>query len=191
MSTEDRITAATPAEWRRWLQKHHKTAKEIWLVFFKRHTGKQSITYEESLDEALCFGWIDGIVKRIDEERFMQRFSPRRPEGKWSEANRRRVEKLKAEGRMMPAGLEAYQIGLSRGEASRVKPHPANPKLPAFMRDALIEDGEAWENFQKFPPGCRRNYILWVCDAKKPETRVRRLAKAIKMIAENQKSFIE
>jgi uncharacterized protein YdeI (YjbR/CyaY-like superfamily) len=109
------IECPTAATWRAWLERHHETATEVWLVYYKRHTGQPSVKYHEALEEALCYGWIDGKIKRLDDQRYMQRWTPRRPRSNWSAINRALVEKLTREGRMAPAGLKAVEEAARRG----------------------------------------------------------------------------
>ncbi len=108
------LDARTPAEWRRWLADHHDSEPEVWLVFHKRHTGQASIAYEDAVDEALCFGWVDSLIKRLDDARYARKFTPRKADSKWSTANRQRYAQLKASGRLMPAGFEPGADGSKR-----------------------------------------------------------------------------
>lgn len=177
--------ATNRAEWRAWLEKHHATEKEIWLVYYKKGAGKPSATYMESLEEALCFGWIDSLIQKIDEEKYARKFNPRRAGSKWSELNKHLVAKLVKEGRMTEAGLAKVDFSLPAAEAARPKRTPL--PLPDWLKTGLMTSPKAWENFICLPPSHRRNYIGWISDAKKEETRQRRIQEAIQMLEKNQK----
>ena len=175
----DPVFFPTPAEWRRWLARHHRSAKELWVGFWKRHTGKPSITWPESVDEALCYGWIDGLRRSVDGEAYMIRFTPRRPDSIWSLVNIRRVAVLKEKKRMRPAGLKAFagrdekKAGLYSFEQRR------QVKLSGAYLKALKADDAAWRFYSACPPWYRRTAAFWVLDARKEETRQRRLATLI------------
>lgn len=164
---------ATPAEWRAWLEENHATAPEISVGFWKRDTGRPSITWPQSVDEALCFGWIDAVRHRIDDERYRIRFTPRKPGGNWSQVNLRRFAELKAEGRVTPAGQAAYDA--RKAEA----PTYSYEKAAAAFTDeetARFQANEAaWARFQAFPPSYRKVAVHRVVSAKSAETRAKRL----------------
>lgn len=167
---------ATPAKWRQWLSKHHASKKELWVGFHKRGSGTPSITWPEAVDEALCFGWIDGLTKRIDERTYKIRFTPRKTTSVWSRVNIARVAALEAEGRMTAAGREAFA---ARKEArsgiySFERPTPAT--LSRKDARALAANEEASNFFRAQPPWYRRAATHWVISAKREETRARRLA---------------
>jgi len=165
---------ATPADWRAWLEKHHATAGEISVGFWKTNSGKPSITWPQCVDEALAFGWIDGVRHRIDDEAYRIRFTPRKAGGIWSQVNIRRFAELKAQGRIAPAGQAAYDIGKGRTKQySYEKPAEefAPEELAAFQANA-----EAWAGFSAFPPGYRKVAIHRVTSAKSDATRAKRLA---------------
>ena len=164
---------ATPADWRAWLEKHHATAAEISVGFWKRDTGKPSITWPQSVDEALCFGWIDGVRHRIDDERYRIRFTPRKPRGNWSQVNIKRFAELRAEGRIAPAGQAAYDAGKDRTHIysyEREISDLSSGELARFRKNA-----EAWTRFSAFPPSYRKVAIYRVLSAKGAATRARRL----------------
>jgi uncharacterized protein YdeI (YjbR/CyaY-like superfamily) len=170
-------TAINRSDWRAWLEKNHATASEIWLVYYKKDTGKPSVSYPESLEEALCFGWIDSIIQKIDAEKYARKFNPRRPGSKWSELNRHLVAKLVGEGRMTAAGLSVVDFPLPDAGAGRPK-HPELP-LPEWLKAALMTSPKGWEHFNLLAPSHRRNYIGWILQAKREDTRQRRIAEAI------------
>jgi uncharacterized protein YdeI (YjbR/CyaY-like superfamily) len=173
------------AEWRAWLAEHGATEKEIWLVYTRAGSGKTGITYPESLEEALCFGWVDSIIQKIDEEKYARKFNPRRVGSKWSELNKHLVARLAREGRMTAAGLARVDFPISEALAARPK-RPALP-LPDWLQAGLMTSPKAWENFQKLAPSHRRNYIGWISDAKKEETRQRRIQEAIVRLEKGEK----
>jgi uncharacterized protein YdeI (YjbR/CyaY-like superfamily) len=174
--------APTPEEWRRWLADHHQSESEVWLVFYKQHTGRASIAYQDAVDEALCFGWIDSLVRRLDDARYARKFTPRKADSKWSTTNRRCYAQLKARGRLMPAGLNRPPT-----ERSGDAPRPSPSKLPPYIQDALRDCPPAWNYFQSLAPSYRRLYIGWIDSAKQPETKMRRLEEAIRLLAAGKK----
>jgi uncharacterized protein YdeI (YjbR/CyaY-like superfamily) len=179
------FTAPDRQTWRNWLIEHGQVEKEVWLVYYKPASGKTGITYPESLEEALCFGWVDSLIQKIDEEKYARKFTPRRPGSNWSELNKHLVAKLIKEGRMTEAGMARVDFPLD--EAAPVRPkRPALP-LPDWLKESLMTNPVAWENFQKLTPSHRRNYILWISDAKREETRQKRLQQAITMLEKNEK----
>jgi uncharacterized protein YdeI (YjbR/CyaY-like superfamily) len=163
-------------KWRRWLKQHHAVSPGIWLVFHKAHTGVSSIPYEEAVCHALCFGWVDSLIKRLDADRFALKFTPRKPTSKWSDINRKRWADLKQQGLLTPAGLEAAPTSNCYG------PRPTIPVLPAYVATALKKSPKAWRFFQALPPTERRNFVVWIHIAKRPETRARRLRESIVLL---------
>jgi uncharacterized protein YdeI (YjbR/CyaY-like superfamily) len=173
----------TPAAFRAWLAAHHADTGELLVGFYKKGSGRPSITWPESVDESLCFGWIDGIRRRIDDESYSIRFTPRRPRSIWSAVNIKRAGELIEAGRMTPAGLAAFEARRDDRSAlySYEQRHAA--KLDPDQERRLRADPAAWEWFQSRPPAWRRAAIYWVTSAKKPETRERRLATLIENAA--------
>ncbi len=163
------------ADWRSWLAKNHDGEQEVWLVFLKAASGKTNIDYEGSVEEALCFGWIDSIIQKIDEEKYARKFNPRRMESVWSETNKRRVVKVIREGRMTEAGMAKVTFDVNKVDINRPKPKRPPVKMPEKIEKALKSRPNVWEAFQEIAPSLQRNYILWLSDAKKPETFERRL----------------
>jgi uncharacterized protein YdeI (YjbR/CyaY-like superfamily) len=170
---------ATAAEFRAWLKEHHDTAHELWMGVYKKGSGMPSITWSEAVDEALCYGWIDSIRKGIDDRRYMNRFTPRKPNSNWSEVNVRRVEELIRQRRMRAPGLKAFDARTPRepGALSYERRHEV--RLPAAFRRTFRARKDAWAWFQEQPAGYRSMTVYWVMSAKKPETRERRLAALI------------
>jgi uncharacterized protein YdeI (YjbR/CyaY-like superfamily) len=167
--------------WRAWLARHHATEAEVWLIFHKRHTGVASIDYGDALDEALCFGWVDSLVKRLDERRYARKFTPRRPESRWSSANRKRYAKLEAEGRLQPPGIARPPTGRSHGPRPPRLEMPS--ELPEYIQTALRKRPRALRNFEALAPEQQRRYFAWIESAKREETKVRRLQEAIRLLA--------
>jgi uncharacterized protein YdeI (YjbR/CyaY-like superfamily) len=179
----DGIYFASPEEFRAWLEEHHERATEVWIGYWKKHTGKPSLTWSQAVDEALCFGWIDGVLRRVDDERHMQRFTPRKPTSNWSAVNVAKVEQLRAEGRMRPAGEAAFAL---RREAKTGVYSYEQRHLAAFepeQEQRFRANAAAWEYWSAAPAGYRKMATWWVVSAKKPETRERRLAKLIEVSA--------
>ncbi len=178
MGVVDAVYFTSAAEFRDWLLANHQTATELWVGFHKVATGRPSMTWAEAVDEALCVGWIDGIRRRVDDERYVNRFTPRRPGSNWSAVNVKRVGELIAQGRMLPAGLAAF-------EARRTDPAPYSYErrkditLEPTLERAFRADKAAWKFFTSQPPGYRQTAIFWIMSAKKDDTRQRRLAALI------------
>jgi len=168
----------SPAAFRRWLAANHDTAPELVVGFHKAHTGKPSLTWPESVDEALCFGWIDGVRRRVDDDRYTIRFTPRRRNSLWSFVNVRRVKALTEQGRMQPAGLAAFEARRAERGGAYSFEQPLTKLTPAEIR-TFKANKPAWRFFEEQPPGYRKTAVFWVTSAKKPETRTRRLATLI------------
>jgi len=173
-------------EWHAWLGSHHATAPEVWLVFWKQASRRTQFSYEEAVEEALCFGWIDSLVRAMEGEKYARKFTPRNPGSKWSELNRRRAAKLRMEGRMTEAGM-AVLGGALTPEGTTPPPAAKDFPLPPFMEKAIRADSAAWANFNGLAPSYRRLYIRWVTAAKKQETRDRRLREAVDLLRQNRK----
>lgn len=173
------IFFATSEEFRAWLVEHHATAAELWVGLYKKGSGRPSITWPEAVDEALCFGWIDSVRQSIDEESYMNRFTPRKPDSNWSAVNVRRVGELTKQRRMRAAGLKAFRERREEktGTYSYEQRHQA--KLDPAQERRFRSMKKAWEWFQTQPKGYRTTAVYWVMSAKKPETRERRLTTLI------------
>jgi uncharacterized protein YdeI (YjbR/CyaY-like superfamily) len=172
-------------EWRAWLGAHHASVSEVWLVFHKQATGVPSIDYKDALDEALCFGWVDSLVKRLDDRRYARKFTPRRPDSRWSDINRTRYADLLASGRLKPAGIERPPT--NRGSPPRPQGLALPSDLPAYIQNALAKHPGAKRNFEALPPAQRRLYFAWIDSAKREETKLRRLQEAIGLLAKGQR----
>jgi uncharacterized protein YdeI (YjbR/CyaY-like superfamily) len=174
--------------WRAWLAKNHACESEVWLVYYKQHTGQPRVPYDEAVEEALCFGWIDSIVRRIDDKKYAQKFTPRRGRSKWSQSNIERVRKLIGEGRMTDVGLAKIDPSvLAEDVPAKPKVKKSNQAVPGFIKQALMANPRAWQYFQALAPSYRRLYIGWIMSAKKEETRHRWLCEAISLLKQNKK----
>jgi uncharacterized protein YdeI (YjbR/CyaY-like superfamily) len=177
---------ATPQEFRAWLEEHHADARELLVGFHKKGSGRPSVTWPESVDEALCFGWIDGIRRSLGDESYTIRFTPRKPRSTWSAVNVRRARELVAEGRVRPAGLAAFEARSATRSGIYSYEQRGRAKLEPEHERELRANASAWEFFQSQPPGYRRTATWWVVSAKREETRRRRLRTLIEDSAEGR-----
>src|SRR5450759_147121 len=175
----------TSAEWRKWLEENHSLVQGIWLIYYKKISGKPRIPYNDAVEEALCFGWIDGKIKRVNDDYYIQWFTPRRPGSRWSKLNMGKVEKLIREGRMKPEGLKVYEDGVKRPQVIDDVKAEANLVVPDDLLNALKNNPEAYSNFINFPPSSSKLYIFWLNDAKRSETRSGRIAKIVDRAEKN------
>lgn len=170
---------SNPAKFRQWLVKNHTRADELWVGYYRKDSGRLSITWPESVDEALCFGWIDGIRKKVDDESYKTRFTPRRPKSTWSAINIGRVAVLTREGRMQPGGIAAFARREESNSATYSFENRASAKLTDGDKRMFRRDRAAWDFFQAQPAGYRRLASWWVISAKRSETRHERLQRLI------------
>ncbi|HEY3351942.1 MAG TPA: YdeI/OmpD-associated family protein [Polyangia bacterium] len=182
--------AADRAAWRAWLAAHHAAAREVWLVFLKKHLARPCVSYDEAVEEALCFGWIDGVVRRIDDERHAQRFTPRRAASRWSESNRARVRRLTRAGLMAAPGLEAVRAAQASGRWDADE-RPAGDEVPPALTAALARDRAAQAGWDRLPPSHRRQYVRWIVAARRAETRARRIAATVARVAAGKGAGID
>lgn len=179
MQITETLDNADLKKWRAWLKKYHKTKKEIWLVYYRKSSGKPRISYNDSVEEALCWGWIDSTYKKIDDQKFCQRFSPRRPTSKVSEMNKERMRRLIREKRMTPAGLDAVK---------KVFDHKKDVfEMPKDILKKLKKDTEVWKNFQKFPKSYQTIRVGWIAMTKRPDEYKKRLKYFLKMTKQNKR----
>lgn len=182
------LDVTSSAEWHSWLEENHLREQGVWLVFHKK--GAPTISYSDALDEALAFGWIDSVIKRVDDEKYVRKFSPRHPGSIWSTININRVSKLKRQGRMTKWGLAAFSK--RTGELSMMeKVTQEGVVVPKDLEDALRKNDLAWRNFQGFTDGYRKKYLIWIKSAKRPETRKKRIDEAVELIARNVKNLLK
>ena len=180
-----------PEEWRRWLEVNHSQDEAIWVVIQKVKSPNPGIKYDEALDEALCFGWIDGKMRRLDEYEFIQWFSPRRRNSLWSRRNRDKVEMLIGEGRMTGAGLAEVEKAKMNGRWEAAYSSKDTPTMPDDLLEALKLNKVAHDNFSAFPNSARFMYIHWINDSKRDSTRARRINRVVERAAENRKPGID
>lgn len=174
-----------PSDFRGWLEEHHATTDKLWVGYYKKATGRPSITWEESVKEALCFGWVDGVRNTHDSESYMIRFTPRKPKSVWSQRNIEFIKQLTAEGKMMPAGLGAFAHKDAHEDSGYRAAALSAELTPEMIRQFKAIPG-AWEFFADQPPGYRRQSTHWVMSAKKEETRQRRV---LTLISDSENSL--
>jgi uncharacterized protein YdeI (YjbR/CyaY-like superfamily) len=177
------LTFDSREAWRAWLEAHHDNEQEAWLIHYKKKAAKRSLAYEEAVEEALCFGWIDGLLRSIDSERYALRYSPRKPQSVWAESNKRRTERLIAEGRMTAAGLEKIAEARANGEWDAAAAREDVDAIPEDLAQAL-EGNKAWGSFRRWPASRKKQYLYWLSSAKRPETRAKRIQAIVDMAAE-------
>ena len=188
MKISKRLHAKNRAEWREWLAKNHASRDEIWLLFFKKQSGRTQVSYNEAVEEALCFGWIDSIIQNIDNEKYARKFTPRKKSSRWSALNKRRVALMIREGKMTESGLASLNFTGTEDDYGRTAERAQrNLVPPPFLERMLRQNRQAWENFQLLAPSYRRNYIGWITSAKTEATRKRRIQEAIDLLAKNEK----
>ena len=182
------VQVTTRSQWRRWLAENHDQEKNgIWLVFNKKETGRPSLEYEESVEEALCFGWIDSIIKRIDDGKYCRKFTPRKDGSRWSNTNKKRTEKIIKEGRMTEFGLAKIEAA-ERSGSWEMDPRPViNRGIPQELSEALARNRKAKDFFEKLAPTYRTHFIGWIVTAKKPETRAKRIRESLALLAKGEK----
>ena len=182
------FTARDGPEWRAWLAANHAKEQEVWLIYYKATSGKTGIDYETSVEEALCYGWVDSLIQKIDAEKYARKFNPRRPGSFWSASNKKRMEKLIAEGRMTPIGLAKYDPN-ARESISELgqQIRRAEVPIPTEISETLKANQPAWENFQRLASSQQRQYAGWVLSAKKIETQQKRLAEVIAVLEQGKK----
>jgi uncharacterized protein YdeI (YjbR/CyaY-like superfamily) len=171
--------------WRAWLAEHHATAPGVWLIYYKKHTGMPTVTYDEAVEEALCFGWIDSRPNTLGDDRYMQLFSPRKPKSPWSKVNKERIARLTAEGRMAPAGLAMIEAAQADGSWSSYDGIEAL-EIPDDLEAALAANPIAEGHFARFNASAKKQLLRHIASAKRPETRAKRVAQIVAAAAENR-----
>jgi uncharacterized protein YdeI (YjbR/CyaY-like superfamily) len=172
-------------EWREWLEKNHRTSIGVWLIYYKVKSGKPSVRYSEAVKEALCFGWIDSKVRSLDEERYMQVFTPRKPKSVWSKLNKQYIEELIEQGLITEAGLEKIEAAKQDGSWNELDAIEALI-IPADLEQALEANETANKYFQVLSNSSKKNIIFWIESAKRPQTRLKRIEQTISSAAQNQ-----
>ena len=183
----EEVYAPTQAAWREWLRENHASSPGVWLVYYKKNSGKPSVDWDEAVEEALCYGWIDSKVNRVDEERYKQVFTPRKAGSVWSKVNKERLEHLIKEGKVTPAGRVKIDQAKADGSWTFLD-SVENLEVPADLMDALRERGDALPNFQAFPDGSKKQILLWIKTAKREETRAKRVRETAELAAKNERA---
>ena len=192
MKELDHINFNNRESFRNWLEKNHDTNPGIWMIYYKKHVNTECIEYREALEEALCFGWIDSIIKKVDDNQYLRKFTPRTNISNWSDLNKKIVLSLIKNGRMTEAGLKKIDVYLETGkvewEKKEAKEDPRKKELqvPDFILNEFAKNEPALTNFNNLAPSHKRNYILWITDAKREETILKRLNESIKLLKENR-----
>ena len=187
MTQPQDLNFETREEWRDWLQKNHLKANEAWVILYKKNSEKPGLRYLEALEEAICFGWIDSRMNRVDRDRFRQRFSPRRENSIWSKSNKELAIRLAREGKMTKAGYRAIEEGKRSGKWQGAYTSKSTPETPEELKKALQESPKAPSNFQAFPNSSKLIYIHWIQSAKKTETRAKRIKQVVERASNNIK----
>ncbi len=177
----------TDQDWEKWLANNYNSENELWLIYYKKHTGKTGVSYEESVKTALCYGWIDGLLKKIDEDCYARKFTPRKEKSVWSESNKKRVKELLKEGRMKPAGLRLVEAAKQNGNWNKViTPPEIDLSLPPEFDTALQKYPQAADYFNSLSKRHQKEYLMWIKMAKREETRERRIEKSVEMLLEKR-----
>ena len=178
----------TSKEWREWLKANYDTEKGVWLVYYKKGFDKPTMKYDESVEEALCYGWIDSLIKRIDEKKFARKFHPRKEKSYWSELNKKRVAKLIKENRMTKIGLKKIEAAKKNGMWNKLNPKPdfEISVTPEFQK-ALNKNKKAKKNFKNLPPSHKKPYMIWISSARKMETQLKRINEAVQLLENGKK----
>ncbi|MDO8722797.1 MAG: YdeI/OmpD-associated family protein [Syntrophales bacterium] len=184
-ATPEPLMFADRDGWRAWLEANHDKSDGIWLAYYKKDSGKASVTYEEAVEEAICFGWIDSQVNAIDDERYMQRYTPRKQSSVWSESNKERVIKMVEQGRMTEFGMAAVLVAQKGGHWDDLKP-VENLEVPPELETALEANPEAAGKFNGLSESHRKQYLYWIHSAKTDETRKKRVKKSVKMLLQGK-----
>ncbi len=174
-------------EWRKWLEEHHATSSGVWLIYYKKGSGKPRVEYAEAVEEALCFGWIDSRTNKIDDERYIQLFSPRKPKSPWSQSNKERIVRLIEQGLMTAAGLEKIEAAKKNGSWNTYD-HIEELAVPDDLKAALVANQTAQEYFSAFSSSSKKTILWWIASAKRPETRAKRIAETVRLAAQNLKA---
>jgi uncharacterized protein YdeI (YjbR/CyaY-like superfamily) len=179
--------AKSRKDWRQWLEKNHQSSQSVWLIIYRKASKTPSVYYPEAVDEALCFGWIDSKPNKRDDQSYYQFFSKRNPKSKWSKVNKEKVEKLMAQGLMRPAGLEMVDIAKSNGNWNALD-EVDNIQLPGDLQEALAANAHALKNWENFSRSSKRGILEWILQAKRPETRRKRIEETATLAAKNIKA---
>lgn len=192
MTTKDykRFHPKDRNEWRSWLEKNHKTSPGIWFTYYKKETGKPRVSYDDAVEEALCFGWIDSLPRKVDDNRSSLKFTPRKPKSVWSQLNKQRVEKLIEQKLMAEAGFASIEIAKKNGSWDTLSASDADAagnRMPADLENAMQKNKVALANFSNFSMSVRKQFLSWIDSAKRPETRLARINQTVQMAHANKK----
>jgi uncharacterized protein YdeI (YjbR/CyaY-like superfamily) len=180
----------TRSDWRKWLEKNHSTSPGVWMIYYKKETGKRKFDLAEAVEEALCFGWIDSVANKLDAERSMQKFTPRKQKSIWSKINKQRIEKLIEQRLMTPAGIAKVEQAKENGSWEALNSsdlHTDNNSIPGDLKKVLLKNKKALANFLAFPPSYRKRFLFWIDSAKTPKTKAARIKQTLLMAAANKK----
>ncbi len=177
----------TSIDWREWLKENHDKETEVWLVFFKKESGRPTIEYESAVEEAICFGWIDSIIKNVDETKYVRKFTPRKEDSKWSEINKRRVEWLIKQKRMTGVGLAKVEAAKKNGQWYRSDRPAISFEIPREFQEALDKNCVAKAYFEQLAPTYQKHYVAWIAVAKREETKSKRIQESIALLMQNKK----
>jgi uncharacterized protein YdeI (YjbR/CyaY-like superfamily) len=187
MKTIKTLYVTNRKAWREWLEKNHTSEKEVWLIHYKKHTGKPIIPYNDAVEEAICFGWIDSIIKRIDDEKYARKFTPRTKDSEWSELNKKRANEMIALGKMTEVGLQKIEEAKRNGMWSQASIQRKEFELSPEYEKVLKSNKKAWYNFSNLAPSYKKNYIGWVMSAKREKTKDHRFKEILKCLEQNKK----
>jgi uncharacterized protein YdeI (YjbR/CyaY-like superfamily) len=183
----NKIYLPTREAWREWLAENHCREQEVWLIYYKKHTGRPRVAYNDAVDEALCFGWVDSLVRRLDQDTYAQKFTPRKEDSRWSQHNINRADKLIASGKMTAAGMRKINAAKKNGNWFKPVRVPRFSEVPVELLAALQENEAAQQNFNKLAASYKNQMIGWIVSAKKDETRQRRIREVIGLLEKNKK----
>jgi len=175
------------AHWRNWLEANHAIATEVWLVFVKQKTGRANLSYNDAVEEALCFGWIDGVKRSVDDDHYMHRFTPRKSNSRWSPSNKARARRMLDAGQMAPAGKKAIEQAKKNGRWAAASSERASFSMPPELSLRFKRNAKASAFFESLAPSYRRQYVEWIATAKRPETRKRRLDETMELLERGEK----
>jgi uncharacterized protein YdeI (YjbR/CyaY-like superfamily) len=182
------IEVKNRADWRAWLAANHDKESQVWLLYYKKHTGKSTLEYNASVEEALCYGWVDSIIKKLDAEKYVRKFTPRKESSQWSPSNKKRVEKMIREGRMTEFGLKKVEAARASGEWDNPPEKPVLPvEMPPAFAGALEQNHKAKETFDHLPPTYQKQYLGWINMAKRPQTKEKRIQESIQLLQEGKR----
>ncbi len=182
-----RYTPRNREQWRNWLEENHAEETEVWLVFLKQHTRKPNVSYNDAVEEALCFGWVDGVKRSIDEDRYEHRFTPRKEVSKWSKLNKERALRMIEAGQMMPAGRKSIDLAKTSGRWTEPVIARTSFSMPPEFNERLKRNKKAATFFESLAPSYQRQYVAWIATAKRTETQKRRLDEAIELLTRGEK----